>query len=82
MIVQGIGDEVVGVLIVLFLVLLVSILWLSTHVQERPPVRAVVIRSANSETIAEFSAEPSPQVFNSQYVVFILMSYDKLIDNS
>ena len=64
MIVQGIGDEVVGVLIVLFLVLLVSILWLSTHVQERPPVRAVVIRSANSETIAEFSAEPSPQVFN------------------
>ena len=65
MIVQGIGDEVVGVLIVLFLVLLVSILWLSTHVQERPPVRAVVIRSANSETIAEFSAEPSPQVFIS-----------------
>jgi len=65
MIVQGIGDEVVGVLIILFLVLLVSILWLSTHVQERPPVRAVVIRSANSETIAEFSAEPSPQPSSS-----------------
>jgi len=65
MIVQGIGDEVVGVLIVLFLVLLVSILWLSTHVQERPPVRAVVIRSANSETIAEFQAEPSPQISSS-----------------
>ena len=63
MLIQGIGDEVVSVLLVLFLVLLISILWLSTHVQERPPVRAVVIRSANSaETIAEFQANPSPQV--------------------
>jgi len=62
MLIQGIGDEVVSVLLVLFLVLLISILWLSTHVQERPPVRAVVIRSANSaETIAEFQANPSPQ---------------------
>jgi len=63
MLIQGIGDEVVSVLLVLFLVLLISILWLSTHVQERPPVRAVVIRSANSaETIAEFQANPSPQI--------------------
>jgi len=63
MLIQGIGDEVVSVLIILFLVLLVSILWVSTHVQERPPVRAVVIRSANSsETIAEFQANPSPQI--------------------
>jgi len=62
MLIQGIGDEVVSVLFILFLVLLISILWLSTHVQERPPVRAVVIRSANSaETIAEFQANPSPQ---------------------
>jgi len=66
MIIQGVGDEVVTVLIISFFILLVSILWVSTHVQERPPVRAVVIRSAvGSETIAEFQAEPTPQTNSS-----------------
>jgi len=67
MLVQGIGDEVISVVIGLLFILLVSFLWLSTHVQERPPVRAVVIRSANSETIAEIQA-PQPNTAPSNSV--------------
>ena len=61
MIVEGIGDEVITVLITLLITLLVSIIWKSTNVRERPPVRAVVIRSANSETIAEIPLQPQRQ---------------------
>ena len=66
MLIQGIGDEVISVLIALVFILLVTLVWISTHVQERPPVRAVVIRSANSETIAEIQAEPSLIPQNAQ----------------
>ena len=48
MMIQGIGDEVISVLIALVLVVIISLVWHSTHVQERPLVRAVVIRSPNS----------------------------------
>ena len=48
MMIQGIGDEVISVLIALILVVIISLVWHSTHVQERPLVRAVVIRSPNS----------------------------------
>ena len=61
MIIEGIGDEVITVLITLLITLLVSIIWKSTNVRERPPVRAVVIRSANSETIAEIPLQPQRQ---------------------
>jgi hypothetical protein len=50
MLIQGIGDEVISVLIALILITIVALLWNSTHVQERPAVRAVVIRAA---TISE-----------------------------
>ena len=61
MIIEGIGDEVITVLITFVITLLVSIIWKSTNVRERPPVRAVVIRSANSETIAEIPLQPQRQ---------------------
>merc|ERR1712038_169929 len=48
MMIQGIGDEVISVLIALILVVIISLVWHSTHVQERPLVRAVVIRSPNN----------------------------------
>ena len=59
MLIQGVGDEVITVCIALFFIALVSLIWISTHVQERPPVRAVVIRSAQPAEIlsAESSAE-------------------------
>ena len=62
MIVEGIGDEVITVLATLFFTLLVTIIWKTTNVRERPPVRAVVIRSANSETIAELPIEQNRQI--------------------
>lgn len=61
MIIEGIGDEVITVLITFLVTLLVSIIWKSTNVRERPPVRAVVIRSANSETIAEIPLQAQRQ---------------------
>ena len=61
MIIEGIGDEVITVLITFLVTLLVSIIWKSTNVRERPPVRAVVIRSANSETIAEIPLQTQRQ---------------------
>ena len=48
MLIQGIGDEVISVIIVLVVVAIISLVWLSTHVQDRPLVRAVVIRSSNN----------------------------------
>ena len=48
MMIQGIGDEVISVLIALILLVIISLVWHSTHVQERPIVRAVVIRSPNN----------------------------------
>ena len=54
MIIEGVGDEVITAIGTLFFTLLITIIWKTTNVRERPPVRAVVIRSANSaETIAE-----------------------------
>lgn len=52
MFIQGIGDEVISVLIALFITALVTIIWLSTHVQERPPVRTVVIQPAQGLPLA------------------------------
>ena len=48
MLIQGIGDEVISVIIALVVVGIISLVWLSTHVQDRPLVRAVVIRSSNN----------------------------------
>lgn len=56
MLIQGIGDEVISVLLALFFMALVTILWLSTYVTERPPVRAVVIRSANNSQTVQINA--------------------------
>ena len=48
MLIQGIGDEVISVIVAVVIMGLISLVWVSTHVQERPLVRAVVIRSTNN----------------------------------
>ena len=66
MLIQGIGDEVISVIITLIVVGIISLVWLSTHVQDRPLVRAVVIRSSNNPNevqeiqIANNSSNSSP----------------------
>ena len=48
MLIQGIGDEVISVIVAVVIIGLISLVWVSTHVQDRPLVRAVVIRSTNN----------------------------------
>lgn len=75
MLIQGIGDEVISVLLALFFMALVTILWLSTAVTDRPPVRAVVIRSAtttqtlqinSSNQVTSDSSNPENSSSNSE----------------
>ena len=47
--IEGIGDEVVGLFVALVVVIVITLLWSTTHVQDRPPVRAVLAQvSPNS----------------------------------
>ena len=45
--IEGIGDEVIGMVVALIIITVLSIVWSSTHVQERPPVRAVIAQVSN-----------------------------------
>ena len=47
--VEGIGDEVVGLVVVLLIIVITSLLWSSTHVQERVPI-VVQVLPANSSS--------------------------------
>ena len=47
--VEGIGDEVVGLVVVLLIIVITSVLWSSTHVQERVPI-VVQVLPANSSS--------------------------------
>ena len=63
MLIQGIGDEVISVIIALVVVGIISLVWLSTHVQDRPLVRAVVIRSSNNPNEVQeiqIASNPTP----------------------
>ena len=40
--IEGIGDEVVGLFVALAVIIVIALLWSTTHVQDRPPVRAVL----------------------------------------
>jgi len=64
MLIQGIGDEVIAALVILLFVGLVSLLWLSTHVNDRPPVRAVVIRASPPEA-ANVSRPPNSELIDA-----------------
>ena len=47
--IEGIGDEVVGLFVALAVIIVIALLWSTTHVQDRPPVRAVLAQvSPNS----------------------------------
>lgn len=62
--VEGIGDEVIGLLVVVLVVLLTSLLWTSTHVQDRVPVVVQVLPGTNqSQTTvsAQHSLDPGEE---------------------
>ena len=46
--VEGIGDEVVGMIVVLLVIAITSLLWSSTHVQERVPIVVQVLPTSSS----------------------------------
>jgi len=65
--VEGIGDEVVGLFVVLIVIAITALLWSTTHVQDSIPI--VQVLPANSEnTAAEISARHSldPGINQSQ----------------
>ena len=65
--VEGIGDEVVGMVVVILIIAITSILWSSTHVQERVPIVVQVLPTSPSPNVSasvEQTSNSSPEVLN------------------
>lgn len=65
--VEGIGDEVVGMVVVILIIAITSLLWSSTHVQERVPIVVQVLPtrpSSNAADSVEQISNLSPEISN------------------
>jgi len=63
--VEGIGDEVVGLVVVLLIIVITSLLWSSTHVQERVPIVVQVLpanSSSDDSTTVQQTLNPPDEV--------------------
>ena len=81
MIIYGIGDEIIGVAVAFTFTALVTIIWRSTHVQERPPVQAVVIRAAATSTSSSSETGAITQTTTTA-TLHVLHQHGEILDAS
>ena len=65
--VEGIGDEVIGLVVVILVIAITALLWSTTHVQERVPIVVQILprNSQNSNTTApltQHSLDPGEEI--------------------